>query len=125
MEQDSRSPGQTDLWVYMLECENGAYYTGYTTDLVKRFRQHLEGKDAARFTRSFKPTRIAQCWRLECSTGVALRVEHVIKKLTRRRKQELVDNPTTLSSLLESKLDCTVAVRHEDPAQTEHSARAI
>jgi len=125
MAHDSESAGASNLWVYILECENGAYYTGYTNNLVERFRKHLDGRGAARFTRSFKPRRIAQCWRLECSTGVALRIEHLIKKLPRKSKQELVANPAGLASLLESSLDCAVTVHHEDPAQAEISARAV
>ena len=40
-------------WVYILNCENGAFYTGYTTDLIRRYHEHLEG--SSKYTRSFKP----------------------------------------------------------------------
>ena len=41
-------------WVYILLCNNNNYYTGYTTDLNKRYDAHLKGK-GAKYTRSFKP----------------------------------------------------------------------
>ena len=31
-------------YVYMVECWNGAYYTGYTIDLEKRMKKHKAGK---------------------------------------------------------------------------------
>jgi putative endonuclease len=30
--------------VYILECKNGAFYTGITNDIEKRMKTHIEGK---------------------------------------------------------------------------------
>jgi len=30
-------------YVYILECKNDRYYTGYTTDLERRYQEHVEG----------------------------------------------------------------------------------
>ena len=46
------------FWLYMLECENGSFYTGYTKNLAIRYYQHINGKQSARYTRSFKPVKI-------------------------------------------------------------------
>jgi len=89
-------------WIYILQCEDGRYYTGYTTDLPRRFRQHRGKSGGAKFTRSFKPTGIAGCWRLEGNRGAAMRVENWIKKQTRRTKTELINDPALLKTLLES-----------------------
>ncbi|SVD82836.1 uncharacterized protein METZ01_LOCUS435690, partial [marine metagenome] len=62
-------------WLYMLECENGSFYTGYTKNLAIRYYQHKSGKQSARYTRCFKPVKIAQCWRLFDTIGIALKVE--------------------------------------------------
>ena len=45
-------------WVlYLLECNNGAYYAGITNDLSARFAAHLSGK-GARYTRANPPVKI-------------------------------------------------------------------
>ena len=80
----------------MLECENGSFYTGYTKNLAIRYYQHRQGKQSARYTRSFKPIRIAQCWRLFDTIGTALKVERFIKNQDRKTKVLWIKNPEEL-----------------------------
>lgn len=87
-------------FVYMLELETGAYYTGYTLDLGRRLDEHL-GRGVgrgAKTTRSFPPVRLALAWKTQ-DRSTALRLEHAIKRLSRRQKEELVQNPRRLRSL--------------------------
>ncbi len=36
---------EREYWfVYILECENGSLYTGFTADLARRYEEHLKGK---------------------------------------------------------------------------------
>ncbi|UCE06403.1 MAG: GIY-YIG nuclease family protein [bacterium] len=91
------------FWIYILECDNGNYYTGYTKDLPKRYQQHLDG--VVKYTRSFKPIRIAQCWQLLDEVGMALKIERFIKKQDRKIKEILINYPEKLKSLLVSELD--------------------
>lgn len=86
------------FWLYVLECENGSFYTGYTKNLAIRYYQHRKGKQSARYTRSFKPIRIAQCWRLFDTVGTALKVERFIKNQDRKTKALWVQNPEELKS---------------------------
>ena len=45
-------------WIlYLLECTNGAFYAGITTDMAARFAAHAAGK-GARYTRANPPLRI-------------------------------------------------------------------
>jgi putative endonuclease len=44
-------------FLYLLECNNGAYYAGITNDLEARFTTHLSGK-GARYTRANPPIKI-------------------------------------------------------------------
>ena len=49
----------SDKWfAYVLLCNNGSLYRGYTNDLEKRFQLHLSGK-GAKYTRMHKPVKIA------------------------------------------------------------------
>lgn len=82
-------------WVYILLCNNKSYYTGYTTDLEKRYQLHLAGK-ASKFTRSFKPLKIAQSWHVKNDLSQAMKMECFIKKLTRAQKEEIIQFPDKL-----------------------------
>ena len=37
--------------VYMLECNDGTYYTGYTNNLEKRIQEHNNSKRGAKYLR--------------------------------------------------------------------------
>lgn len=86
-------------WVYILHCENDTYYTGYTTDLSKRYQSHLEGTGRCKYTRSFKPTKIAQSWKITGSKAQAMQIERFIKKLSRLEKEKLIAAPDRLNML--------------------------
>lgn len=43
--------------LYLLECNNGAYYAGISNDLQARFAAHVAGK-GARYTRANPPVKI-------------------------------------------------------------------
>ncbi len=73
----------------MLECSNGAYYTGYTTDMERRYQEHLDGTYKCKYTRSFPPVKIAACWEVN-DLSEALKFEHKIKALSREEKERLV-----------------------------------
>ena len=95
-------------WVYIIECQNGSYYTGYTTDLCHRYRAHLAGK--CKYTRSFKPVKLAQSWFLKLPKSATLRVEAFIKAQTRENKIALIRQPELLQKLLLEKLQFNVDI---------------
>lgn len=83
-------------WVYILYCNNHSYYTGYTTDISRRYQEHLSGT-ASKYTRSFKPLKLAQCWKIEESKSAAMQVEKFIKKLSKQEKEKLIAMPKSLT----------------------------
>ncbi len=86
-------------WVYILYCENNTYYTGYTTDLVKRYAAHIDGS-ASKYTRSFKPLKIAQSWEIPGEKALAMKVERYIKKLSRQEKAHIIAHPAIIDEVL-------------------------
>jgi predicted GIY-YIG superfamily endonuclease len=46
------------FYAYVLLCDNGAYYKGFTNNLEHRYQQHLKGT-AAVYTAKHKPLKIA------------------------------------------------------------------
>ncbi|MEZ5525016.1 MAG: GIY-YIG nuclease family protein [Pseudomonadales bacterium] len=78
-------------WVYMILADDGAYYTGVTTDVERRFQEHREGKRGARYFRGRKP--LAVVYRESGhNRSSACRREAEIKRLRREQKQALIDN---------------------------------
>lgn len=75
--------------VYVLECADGTYYTGYTTDLDRRVEEHNE-EQAAKYTRGRTPVEVIHVETYD-SRGAALSREHEIKSLTRVEKERLVE----------------------------------
>ena len=72
-------------WVlYLLECENGTYYAGITTDLERRFAEHVFGI-GARYTRANPPLRVVAA-RAFPDRASATRAEAALKKLPRKDK---------------------------------------
>lgn len=77
-------------YVYMLLCKDLSLYTGYTTDLDRRIKQHNEGK-ASKCTRARLP--VEYVFYHECKDkSEALKMEIKIKSLTRERKIELIED---------------------------------
>jgi putative endonuclease len=75
-------------YVYILECNDGTYYTGITNDLDKRIQAHNDGK-GAKYTRSRVPVQLV--WFVESENrSEATSKEFQIKKLTRKKKEILI-----------------------------------
>ncbi len=85
--------------VYILECSNGAYYTGYTTNLERRFQEHLEGNAKCKYTRSFPPVKVAASWCVGDELSLALKLEKQIKRLSKKQKELLIYSPENLLEL--------------------------
>ena len=74
-------------YVYMMRCANGALYTGWTNDLLRRLRAHASGK-GAKYTRGFGGETLAYAELLEDKTA-ALRREAALKSAARRKRRRL------------------------------------
>lgn len=75
--------------VYIIRCDDGSLYTGITTDLDRRFNEHLGGGQGARYFNGRRPVEVA--WSEEAvDRSSAQRREAEIKKLSRAGKLELI-----------------------------------
>lgn len=77
-------------YTYILQCEDGTYYTGWTNDLKKRFQAHMQGK-GAKYTKSHRPVKVAY-YEVFDTPQEAMSREWHIKKLNREEKIELIRN---------------------------------
>jgi putative endonuclease len=76
------------FFVYILLCNDGSFYTGYTQNLKRRVRLHKNGK-GAKYTKSHKPKNVAFVELFE-SRSEALKRERRIKKMSHKQKQKLI-----------------------------------
>lgn len=77
-----------DHWVYVVECADESYYTGYTTDVERRVEEHNQG-EGAKYTRGRTPVQLVYSEGFE-SKAAAMSREHEIKTLSRAEKASLV-----------------------------------
>lgn len=75
--------------VYLLECADGTFYTGYTTDVDRRLREHEAG-NGAKYTRGRTPVTLLHVETFS-SRSAALSREYEIKRKSREEKERLVD----------------------------------
>ena len=74
-------------YCYILECADGTFYTGWTTDPPRRLEQHNRGR-GARYTRSRRPVRMVYIEQLP-DRSAAMKREHQIKRMKREKKERL------------------------------------
>jgi putative endonuclease len=96
-------------YLYILECSNNSYYIGYTTDIERRYQEHLQGSSKCKYTRSFPPKSLAVCWLIIGEKTEVLSVEKRLKKLSKIQKQRLVNHPKQLSDYIE----CDFAIQYK------------
>jgi putative endonuclease len=78
-----------DWSVYIIRCDDGSLYTGVSTDVERRFREHLETPRGAKFFNGRKPLEVVYR-EAGHSRSSAARREAAIKKLNRDTKLRLI-----------------------------------
>jgi putative endonuclease len=85
-------------WVYVARCADDTLYCGIAIDVAARIAQHDAGT-GARYTRGRGPLEVV--YRRRCATkGLALRLEHAIKQLSRPDKARLLAEPKRIANLV-------------------------
>ncbi len=78
------------MWyVYILECSDQTFYTGITTDLKRRTKQHNASVQGAKYTRSRRPVKLVYSCELPTKSE-AQKEEYRIRKLSKNKKEELL-----------------------------------
>lgn len=75
---------------YIIECNDGKFYTGITTDLERRIKAHNSG-NGCRFTKYRTPVTLLHSEEAP-TRSCALKREAEIKRLTRKEKEKLIGN---------------------------------
>lgn len=75
---------ENKYYMYVLLCEDQTLYTGFSTDVERRFQQHVNGT-GAKYTRSHQPLKILFKKQF-VNKHDALSAEYAFKQLTRSQK---------------------------------------
>ena len=92
---------QSQWWVYLIRNRNNALYCGITTDVQRRFQQHVRGI-GAKALKGKGPLSLEWHAYVGESRSDALKLEWKIKQLTKAKKEQLIKNDALLS-ILETK----------------------
>lgn len=76
-------------FVYILRCQNGNLYTGWTNNLSKRLEMH-NSKKGAKYTKAFGPCTLVY-YEIYATKEEAMKREYEIKHLTRKQKEMLIN----------------------------------
>lgn len=75
-------------YVYIIECEDGTYYTGLTWNLAKRWEQHISGF-GSEYTSQHYPKKLVYSEEFE-NLELAREREQQIKNWSQVKKQKLI-----------------------------------
>ena len=75
-------------WAYLMRCEDGSLYAGWTNDLSHRMYAHKSGKGGAKYTRAFGAAKLAYS-ELCPDKSAAMHREAALKKLSKAQKEAL------------------------------------
>ncbi len=76
-------------YLYIVQCADGSFYTGITTDLKRRIKEHTTSVLGAKYTRTRKPVRLVYIKEFP-DRSESSKEEARIKKLSRTEKIELI-----------------------------------
>lgn len=76
-------------YIYMLRCVDNSIYTGITTNINRRLKEHLGTMKGAKYTSVHKPLQFEKVWSTS-TRSLASKLEYRIKKLSKSEKEELI-----------------------------------
>jgi putative endonuclease len=94
---------QNKVWsVYLIKTATGKIYTGISTDVARRFKEHQQGgRLAAKYLRGKGPLSLAYSSAVG-DRSLASRLEYQIKKLSAKEKAKIINGELLVEELLSS-----------------------
>lgn len=78
-------------FTYIIRCKDDSLYTGYTTDINRRIKEHENGINC-RYSK-VKGFKNLEIYFILDSKSSAMKLEYYIKKLSRNKKLWIIENP--------------------------------
>ena len=77
-------------FLYILQCADGTYYTGVTTNIKRRLNEHNTSKRGAKYTKTRRPVKVVYLSEYEGRSS-AQKAEYKFKQLTREQKERVIN----------------------------------
>ena len=95
-------------YTYIIRCKNNSLYTGYTTDIERRMKEHKQGINS-------KYTKAKGFYKLEVffeskTKSEAMKLEYYIKKLSRSKKIWVINNPELFIEEVKDKFEISKGI---------------
>ncbi|WP_294665422.1 GIY-YIG nuclease family protein [uncultured Fusobacterium sp.] len=74
-----------EYYVYIIRCRDNSLYTGITTDIGRRYKEHEQGT-GAKYTKSKGVLKIETFFKCD-GRSEASKIEYYIKKMTKDQKE--------------------------------------
>lgn len=88
-------------YTYIIRCKDDTLYTGYTTDIERRMKEHEKGINS-KYTKS-KGYKKLEVYFISDNRSRAMKLESYIKKKSRTKKLWIIANPNKFIDELENK----------------------
>lgn len=85
-------------YTYILRCKDNSLYTGYTTDINRRMKEHERGINS-KYTKA-KGFSNLEIYFICKSKSDAMKLEYKIKSKTRNQKLHIIKNPQDFTKQL-------------------------
>ena len=82
------SMASSEHYFYVLDCADGSFYAGYTTDTLRREQEHNRGI-GSKYTKARRPVRMIYN-EVFGSRAEATKAEAAFKKLSRKQKEKFL-----------------------------------
>jgi putative endonuclease len=89
-----------DWHVYIVRCSDGSLYTGISTDVARRLREHRDrGTRGASYMRGRTPIAVVFARQLP-DRAAASRAEYAVKQLQKVQKEHLIEGVLSFDDVL-------------------------
>lgn len=100
----TKRKGSTSMWtIYILQCNDGSFYTGITNNLPHRMKAHALGQ-GSNYVRLKSPFTLMMSREYHCTRSEIQQLEWHIKKQGRKQKLSYIHEPQQLDLILEQKI---------------------
>ena len=93
-------------YTYMLRCTDNSIYTGITSNLERRMKEHFtQNEKCAKYTATHHAIKLEAVWESEDRVFASKLEYHIKKSLTKKEKEALIQDSTLLEKLLGNKIE--------------------
>ncbi|HBS04877.1 MAG TPA: hypothetical protein DEA96_07935 [Leptospiraceae bacterium] len=105
MNSRTSSPSSTSsvYFLYIIRTSSNTLYTGITTDLERRWKEHSRLKAGSKYLKAVRPQELVAAWLLETDEttdipvrSLASKLESKVKSLDREQKLQLIQRPSRI-----------------------------